>query len=208
MIARIEGKLVYKSTNRLIVDVNGVGYQVYVPLSTYYALPETGEILQLRIVTIVREDAFKLFGFLTKEEQEMFEYLISVSKIGPKVGLNTLSGMSANELKEAILHGDIEKISSIPGIGKKTAERLVLELKEKVGKIVLDTSSIVDSADPSTKNALKDALSALINLGYKKPSAETALKKVTTVLKNNDNEDSLSVETLIKGALKILSGTG
>ncbi|MEE9164717.1 MAG: Holliday junction branch migration protein RuvA [Nitrospinota bacterium] len=207
MIARIEGKLAYKSTDRLIVDVNGVGYQVYVPLSTYYALPETGEILQLRIITIVREDAFNLFGFLTKEEQEMFEYLINVSKIGPKVGLNTLSGMSANELKEAILQGDIEKINSIPGIGKKTAERIVLELKEKVGKIVLDTSSIVDSADPSTKTELKDALSALINLGYKRLSAESALEKVTASLKNNDNEDSFTVETLIKGALKILSGT-
>ncbi len=207
MIARIEGKLAYKSTDRLIVDVNGVGYQVYVPLSTYYALPETGKILQLRIITIVREDAFNLFGFLTKEEQEMFEYLINVSKIGPKVGLNTLSGMSANELKEAILQGDIEKINSIPGIGKKTAERIVLELKEKVGKIVLDTSSIVDSADPSTKTELKDALSALINLGYKRLSAESALEKVTASLKNNDNEDSFTVETLIKGALKILSGT-
>ncbi len=206
MIARIEGKLVYKSTDRLIVDVNGVGYQVYVPLSTYYALPETGEILQLRIITIVREDAFNLFGFLTKEEQEMFEYLISVSKIGPKVGLNTLSGMSVNELKEAILQGDIDKINSIPGIGKKTAERIVLELKEKVSKIVLDTSSIVDSADPSGKTELEDALSALINLGYKKLTAELALKKVTSALKNNDNEDSFTVEKFIKSALKILSG--
>ncbi len=208
MIARIQGKLVYKSTHHLIVDVNGVGYQVYVPLSTYYVLPEMGEILQLRIVTIVREDAFNLFGFFTQKEQEMFESLISVSKIGPKVGLNTLSGMSADELKEAILQGDIEKINSIPGIGKKTAERIVLELKEKVGKIVLDTSSIVDSADSSTKTELKDALSALINLGYKKPSAESALKKVAAALKDNDNEDSFTVETLIKSALKILSGTG
>ena len=207
MIARIEGKLVYKSTNSLIVDVNGVGYQVYVPLSTYYALPETGEILQLRIVTIVREDAFNLFGFITNKEQVMFEHLISVSKIGPKVGLNTLSGMSAEELKEAILTGDIEKINSIPGIGKKTAERLVLELKEKLGKIILDVSSDFDSAYPSSKTELTDALSALINLGYKRPSAESALKKVTADLKNNENEDSFSVETLIKSALKILSGT-
>ncbi len=206
MIARIQGKLIYKSTHHLIVDVNGVGYQIYVPLSTYYALPETGETLQLRIVTIVREDAFNLFGFFTQKEQEMFEYLISVSKIGPKVGLNTLSGMSADELKEAILQGDIEKINSIPGIGKKTAERIVLELKEKVGKIVLDTSS-VDSAIPSAKAELKDALSALINLGYKRSSAESALKKVTADLKNNENEDSITVESLIKGALKILSGT-
>lgn len=207
MIARIKGKLVYKSTNHLIVDVNGVGYRIFVPLSTYYALPETGETLQLRIVTIIREDVFNLFGFLTQKEQEMFEHLRSVSKIGPKLGLNTLSGMSADELKEAIMHGDIEKINSIPGIGKKTAERIVLELKEKVGKIVLDTAS-VDFDFPSVKTELKDALSALINLGYKKPTAESALKKVAGDLKTNDDgEEKLTVETLIKGALKILSGT-
>ena len=208
MIARIEGKLVYKSTDYLIVDVNGVGYRVFVPLSTYYALPEIDENLQLRIVTIVREDVFRLFGFLTKKEQEMFEHLLSISKIGPKLGLNTLSGMSADVLKDAITRGDIEKINSIPGIGKKTAERIVLELKEKLGKIALDTSEAVGSTIPSAKTELQDALSALINLGYKKQSAELALKKVSTNLKNNDTEESFNVETLIKGSLKILAGTG
>ena len=208
MIARIEGKLVYKSTDYLIVDVNGVGYRVFVPLSTYYALPEIDENLQLRIVTIVREDVFRLFGFLTKKEQEMFEHLLSISKIGPKLGLNTLSGMSADVLKDAITRGDIEKINSIPGIGKKTAERIVLELKEKLGKIALDTSEAVGSTIPSAKTELQDALSALINLGYKKQSAELALKKVSTNLKNNDAEESFNVETLIKGSLKILAGTG
>ena len=208
MIARIEGKLVYKSTDYLIVDVNGVGYRIFVPLSTYYALPEIDENLQLRIVTIVREDVFRLFGFLTKKEQEMFEHLLSISKIGPKLGLNTLSGMSADVLKDAITRGDIEKINSIPGIGKKTAERIVLELKEKLGKIALDTSEAVGSTIPSAKTELQDALSALINLGYKKQSAELALKKVSTNLKNNDAEESFNVETLIKGSLKILAGTG
>jgi len=208
MIARIEGKLVYKSTDYLIVDVNGVGYRIFVPLSTYYALPEIDENLQLRIVTIVREDVFRLFGFLTKKEQEMFEHLLSISKIGPKLGLNTLSGMSADVLKDAITRGDIEKINSIPGIGKKTAERIVLELKEKLGKITLDTSEAVGSTIPSAKTELQDALSALINLGYKKQSAELALKKVSTNLKNNDTEESFNVETLIKGSLKILAGTG
>ena len=208
MIARIEGKLVYKSTDYLIVDVNGVGYRIFVPLSTYYALPEIDENLQLRIVTIVREDVFRLFGFLTKKEQEMFEHLLSISKIGPKLGLNTLSGMSADVLKDAITRGDIEKINSIPGIGKKTAERIVLELKEKLGKIDLDTSEAVGSSIPSAKTELQDALSALINLGYKKQSAELALKKVSTNLKNNDTEESFNVETLIKGSLKILAGTG
>tara|TARA_B100000315_G_scaffold140796_1_gene129839 strand:+ start:289 stop:915 length:627 start_codon:yes stop_codon:yes gene_type:complete len=208
MIARIEGKLVYKSTDYLIVDVNGVGYRIFVPLSTYYALPEIDENLQLRIVTIVREDVFRLFGFLTKKEQEMFEHLLSISKIGPKLGLNTLSGMSADVLKDAITRGDIEKINSIPGIGKKTAERIVLELKEKLGKIALDTSEAVGSTIPSAKTELQDALSALINLGYKKQSAELALKKVSTNLKNNDTEESFNVETLIKGSLKILAGTG
>jgi Holliday junction DNA helicase RuvA len=208
MIARIEGKLVYKSTDYLIVDVNGVGYRVFVPLSTYYALPEIDENIQLRIVTIVREDVFRLFGFLTKKEQEMFEHLLSISKIGPKLGLNTLSGMSADVLKDAITQGDIEKINTIPGIGKKTAERIVLELKEKLGKIALDTSEVVGSTISSAKTELQDALSALINLGYKKPNAEIALKKVSANLKNSDDEENITVETLIKGALKILAGTG
>ena len=208
MIARIEGKLVYKSTDYLIVDVNGVGYRIFVPLSTYYALPEIDENLQLRIVTIVREDVFRLFGFLTKKEQEMFEHLLSISKIGPKLGLNTLSGMSADVLKDAITQGDIEKINTIPGIGKKTAERIVLELKEKLGKIALDTSEVVGSTISSAKTELQDALSALINLGYKKPNAEIALKKVSANLKNSDDEENITVETLIKGALKILAGTG
>ncbi len=174
------------------------------PLSTYYALPELEETLQLRISTIVREDVFNLFGFLTQKEQDIFKHLIRVSKIGPKLGINILSGMSADELKDAIMLGDVEKLNSIPGIGKKTAERIVLELKEKVGKIDKDA----EHAEPTLRTGnveFEDALSALINLGYKKPTAEIALKKVMANLKASDKADeNVSVETLIKGALKIL----
>lgn len=206
MIARINGKLIHKATNYLIVDVNGVGYRIFVPLSTYYALPGLGKNLQLRTITIVREDVFHLFGFLTQEEQEMFEHLVSVSKIGPKLGINILSGMSAAELKDAIILADTEKIFTIPGIGKKTAERIVLELKEKVGKMVSEPA-IVEHGLFSIKPELRDAISALVNLGYKQPAAESALKKVTRILKSPDNkEEVITVENLIKGALKILSG--
>lgn len=207
MIARIRGELVSKSPNFLIVDVNGVGYRIFVPLSSYYALPELGETLQLRIVSIVREDVFHLYGFLTQKEQGIFEHLISVSKIGPKLGLNILSGMSADELKAAITIGDIEKLNTIPGVGKKTAERMVLELKEKISKISLDTSTTVSDI-AAKKTEIEDALSALINLGYKKQTAESALNKVAADLKTNDGaEESLTVEALIKGALKTLSGS-
>ena len=197
--------MVLKSTNFLIVDVNGVGYRIFVPLSTYYALPKLGEILQLLTVTIVREDVFNLFGFLTQKEQGIFNHLISVSKIGPKLGINILSGMSAEELKEAIILGDIEKLNSIPGIGRKTAERIVLELKEKVSKALAgqpDGIHVISSAKPE----IEDALSALINLGYKKPLAETAIKKAKAELKANNSDNSSTLEVLIRGALKILSG--
>jgi len=205
MIARIRGTLVFKSTNFLIVDVNGVGYRIFVPLSTYYALPKLGEILQLLTVTIVREDVFNLFGFLTQKEQDIFNHLISVSKIGPKLGINILSGMSAEELKEAIILGDIEKLNSIPGIGKKTAERIVLELKEKVSKALAGQPDGTHDI-PSAKPEIDDALSALINLGYKRPLAETAIKKAKGELKVNNSEKNSTLEVLIRGALKILSG--
>jgi Holliday junction DNA helicase RuvA len=164
-----------------------------------------GEILQLLTVTIVREDVFNLFGFLTQKEQDIFNHLISVSKIGPKLGINILSGMSAEELKEAIILGDIEKLNSIPGIGRKTAERIVLELKEKVSKALSsqpDGTHNISSAKPE----IEDALSALINLGYKKPLAETAIKKAKAELKVNNSDNSSTLEVLIRGALKILSG--
>lgn len=206
MIARIRGKLVSKSTDFLIVDVNGVGYRVFVPLSTYYTLPEEGEVLQLLIVTIVREDVFNLFGFLTQKEQDIFKLLISVSKIGPKLGLNILSGISAVELKQAITLGDIEKLNSIPGIGRKTAERIVLELKEKVSKMVMDTP-VVEAYSPLPKTKMEDALSALTNLGYKKQSSEPVLKRVLADLKTDQGEEeNYTLEDLIKGALRLLSG--
>ena len=134
MIARLTGKLTTKNPGEVILDVGGVGYQVFIPLSTFYELPERGESLSLQIYTAVRENAIELYGFLTLQEKELFKLLLNVSKIGPKLAQNILSGISSEDLKTAIISGDILKLNAIPGIGKKTAERMILELKDKVPK--------------------------------------------------------------------------
>src|SRR5512136_260857 len=132
MIARLTGKLAVKNPGEIILDVGGVGYQVFIPLSTFYELPERGEVLSLQIHTQVRDDAIELYGFLTLQEKEVFKLLLGVSKIGPKLANSILSGISVEELKTAIVTGNILKLNGIPGIGKKTAERLILELKDKI----------------------------------------------------------------------------
>lgn len=197
MIARITGKITFKSPDYIIVDVNGIGYQVFVPLSTYYELPDIGDSLELHIYTHVREDALKLYGFLQSEEHNIFEQLISVSSIGPKMALNILSRIRAGDLREAIGKGDILKLNSIPGIGKKTAERMVMELKDKIG---YDYASSPLSLSGNGNNNLADTLSALINLGYKKGVAERVVRDVWSEL-----GDDASVEELIKESLKVLS---
>jgi len=199
MISHLKGTLTHKSPVSLVVDVNGVGYQVFASLSTFYALPEPGDAVFLKIHTHVREDAFKLFGFLTDEEQMIFEKLISISKVGPKLALSILSGMPPVDLMRAIMENDVAKISTIPGVGKKTAERLALELKDKLADITIEFSS--DSDRPVTSvGVLDDAVSALVNLGYKKQQAEKALKSVWE--KNGKNS---SLEDLIKESLNVLS---
>lgn len=198
MIAHLKGILNHKSPIYIVVDVNGVGYQVFVPLSTYYALPEPGETVFLKIHTHLREDALKLFGFLTDEEQMIFQKLISISKVGPKMALSILSGMSPQDLMTAVTHHDIARIATIPGVGRKTAERLSLELKDKLAGITVE---FAHSAGPSSHiGVLDDALSALINLGYKRPEAEKALK---SIWEKNGKETSL--EDLIKESLNQLS---
>ncbi|MFV1950866.1 MAG: Holliday junction branch migration protein RuvA [Nitrospinota bacterium] len=197
MIARITGKIIFKSPDYIIVDVNGIGYQVFVPLSTYYELPDIGDSLDLHIYTHVREDMLRLYGFLKSEEHHIFEQLISVSSIGPKMALNILSRIRAGDLREAIGKGDILKLNSIPGIGKKTAERIVIELKDKIG---YDYASSIHFLPGNGKNNLTDTLSALINLGYKKGVAERVVRDVWSEL-----GDDASVEELIKESLKVLS---
>jgi Holliday junction DNA helicase RuvA len=198
MIARLTGKLTTKNPGELILDVGGVGYQVFIPLSTFYELPERGDPLSLQIYTAVRENAIELYGFLTLQEKELFKLLLNVSKIGPKLAQNILSGISSEDLKTAIITGDILKLNAIPGIGKKTAERLILELKDKVPKAQAAEQEI--TALPG--EVLDDALSALLNLGYKRTLAERTVKRAI----NETGRDG-SLEEVIRISLKYLSGT-
>ena len=197
MIAHLKGQLTYKSPEYSIVDVNGVGYQVFTPLSTYYALPGLGQTVSLRVHTRVREDELKLFGFLTEEEQTIFQKLITINKVGPRLALGILSGMSPADLLSAVMNNDAAKLSTIPGVGKKTAERLTMEMKDKLADMVLSMEHQPDSAP--TQGFFDDALSALCNLGYKKPEAEKALKMIY-----NQNSKDASLEELIKESLNIL----
>lgn len=198
MIAHLTGTLFYKSPLHVIVDVNGVGYQVHVPLSTYYALPDKGNPVSLRIYTHMREEALRLFGFLTAEEQMLFEKLIAISKVGPKLALTILSGMSTQVLVRAVIEHDIARLSSIPGVGRKTAERLSLEMKDKLGDLALEPSPGAESAP--TNGVIDDALSALVNLGYKKAEAERVLNKLV-----QKSGKELAIEDLIKESLNVLS---
>jgi holliday junction DNA helicase RuvA len=173
VIAYLRGRIFEKHPNRIVVDVNGVGYDVAVPLSTFYGLGDAGADIALRIHTHVRADALALFGFATRLEQELFERLIGVSGIGPKVALAVLSGIEPAELIAAIRRSDLARLTAIPGVGKKTSERIVLELKDR-----LPTSAATPAAEgtPAEPSALRDdVLSALTNLGYHVPLAEKAV---------------------------------
>ena len=198
MIAHLKGKLTYKSPIAIIVDVNGIGYQIFVSLSTFYALPELKCEVFLDIHTHVREESLKLFGFYTIDEKKIFEKLISINKVGPKLALTILSGMSPVELFTTIDSNDVEKLSTIPGIGSKTAARLILEMRDKMGELTLDSGITNDLI--SQNGLFDDALSALVNLGYKKSQAEQALKKVCP-----EGEPEDSIEDLIKKSLNLLS---
>jgi Holliday junction DNA helicase RuvA len=171
VIAHLRGRISEKHPNRLIVDVNGVGYDVFVPLSTFYGLGDPGAEIALRIHTHVREDALSLYGFATLLEQELFERLIGVSGIGPKVALAVLSGIEPQELIRAIGRGDLARLTAIPGVGRKTAERIVLELKDRLPAAQPAVSA--DAAAPAPAVA-DDVVSALVNLGYHRPLAEKA----------------------------------
>jgi holliday junction DNA helicase RuvA len=175
VIAHLRGRIFEKHPNRLVLDINGVGYDVFVPLSTFYGLGEPGTETALRIHTHVREDALVLYGFATLLEQELFERLIGVSGIGPKVALAVLSGIEPLELIRAIERGDLARLTAIPGVGKKTSERIVLELKDRLPRahVAAVTAGIAPS-EPSTVR--DDVLSALVNLGYHRPLAEKAVE--------------------------------
>ena len=195
MIAHLSGTLLEKHVQRLVIDVGGVGYDVQVPLSTFYAVGDAGARVALRIHTHVREDAIQLFGFKTPLELTLFERLLSVSGIGPKVALSVLSGIEADALTVAIRKSDIGRLTSIPGVGKKTAERLVVELRDR-----LPSTDTVVAQDGASGDARGDVLSALANLGYHRSDAERAVDKI---LRRGGHHE---FEPLLRDALKELAG--
>ena len=171
MIALLTGKIAHKSPDHIILDVHGVGYRVMIPFSTYYELPEEGEVT-LHIHTSVREDAIQLYGFRTRLEKTFFQLLISVTGVGPKLARDILSNIQPAALAQALGASDILKLSSIPGIGKKTAERLILELKDKIGKLDVSALPQAEARGIPAEDIIDDVTSALINLGYKEPQVK------------------------------------
>ena len=179
MIGHLRGTLLEKHPNEVIVEAQGVGYQVTIPVSTFTALPQQGAEVKLRIHTHVREDAIALFGFLTPEEKLLFEKLISVSGIGPKLAITVLSGIPTSDLVQAIRSGNIVQLTKVPGIGKKTAERMVVELRDKLDGVGAGKGSPVAAMPiaPTFGAIEEDVMSALMNLGCPKPAAEAAIQK-------------------------------
>jgi len=202
MIAHLSGTLLSKQATSVIVDVSGVGYEVNIPLSTFYDLEDTGSRVQLRIYTHVKEDALQLYGFKTARERELFINFISVSGIGPKLGIALLSGMSADELIASIKSNNLARLTLIPGVGKKTAERLIVDLREKMAALSTSQLDEEPGARPeaaevsSADNVRSEALSGLMNLGYQRSAAE---KAVDSALSEGGD---ISVESILKRSLR------
>ena len=190
MIAFLRGRLLEKRPNQVIVDVNGVGYNVQIPVSTFYQLPNRGSEAQLFIYTHVREDTLALYGFLTEKEKTLFEKLISVSGIGPRLAVTLLSGLDADELTSAIRRGDVQKLVRVPGVGRKTGERLVLELREKMGP--------AEAEAPAPTDLEEEVISALLNLGCGRAAAEAAVQKA------RQTGAAQEFEPLFRAALQIV----
>ena len=197
MIAYLEGKLVEKNPTFLILEVNGVGYSVNIPISTYSNLGEIGQMVKVLTHQQVREDELKLFGFSTRQEKALFELLISVNGVGPKVALGILSCTAADGFQRSVLQEDLDALTTISGVGRKTAQRLIVELKEKLSKMDLGGTEVVAGKDSVAYPAVDEAALALISLGYTKVEAKKALERVIA-----DAKETLSVEELIKRALK------
>jgi holliday junction DNA helicase RuvA len=198
VIAFLRGNILEKHPNRIVIDVNGVGYEVFVPLSTFYGLGDAGSAITVRIHTHVREDALLLYGFATLLEQELFERLIGVSGIGPKVALAVLSGIEPQELIHAIERGDLARLTAIPGVGKKTSERIVLELKDRLPRAQI-VAVAAGGAQPDAPVMRDDVISALVNLGYHRPLAEKAAEAAVKTL---GSLSDASFERMLKQALR------
>lgn len=200
MIAALTGRLASKAPTRVILDVQGVGYDVHVPLSTYYALPDLDQVTSLRIHTHLRDDAIQLYGFLTSEEKGAFLLLTGVSGIGPKLALGVLSALSVTDLVSAIRAGDVEKLETVPGVGKKSAARLALELKDKVERLGPPRPHLADPKAADGHDIIEDAQSALINLGYRAPDVSRVLNRVAGAVGHPS-----ALKDLIRQALKELA---
>ncbi len=200
MIALLTGRLAFKAPTHLALDVQGVGYEVFVPLSTFYNLPELNQIVSLSIHTHIREDAIQLFGFVTQQEKDAFVLLTSVSGIGPKSALGILSALPVSDLVSAIQSGDVDKLETVPGVGKKTAGRIVLELKDKAAKLHPAFTTASEMSPSGQDPTFEDALSALTNLGYRAQDAKEALKRV-----RKSTGESLTLQELIRETLKDLA---
>jgi Holliday junction DNA helicase RuvA len=190
VIAFLRGKLLEKEPSRLVIDVNGVGYEVFVPLTTFTSSPNAGSDVAVEIHTHVREDTIALFGFSSRQERRVFERLISISGIGPKLAITILSGGSVEGLVGAIRHGDLARLTSIPGVGKKTAERIVMELKDKLQEFAAEAPKPVVETD---------VVSALQNLGYPQAIAEGAVRRALT------GDENANFDVLFRRALQILT---
>lgn len=201
MIARLSGILIQKSVTHCVVDVHGTGYSIVVPLSTFYELPEENQPVVLHVHTHVRDDAINLYGFRTREEREIFQMMISVSGIGPKLAVNILSGIAAGELIRAVAGENLKRLTGIPGVGKKTAERMILELKDKAAKLDRDEVSAGRVAVKPGEQVKEDALSALVNLGYKGSAVKDAVDRIM-----KEAPEPLSLDRLLKQALRELAG--
>src|SRR5262245_48568124 len=199
MIARLEGVLAEKSPEGVVLDVHGVGYELRVPLSTFFDLPDEGKTVRLRVHTHVREDAFQLFGFGTELERALFRLLLGASGVGPKLALAILSGLPSDKLIAALRQGNLAALVGIPGVGKKTAERIVVELRDRVSGL---ESTIGPETSPTPRDdAAASAESALVNLGYAKGHAEQAVRRALEAL-----PEAPPLEALIKEALRAASG--
>jgi holliday junction DNA helicase RuvA len=200
MIAYLTGRLLNRNTKSVIIDAGGIGYEVFVPLSTFYGLPKEEERVSLHIHTHVRDDAILLYGFKTQLEKDLFLMLISVSSIGPKLGVNILSGIGPEELLDAISRGDAMRLQSIPGVGKKTAERITLELRERAARAHSERPPLESrqNVEAAAARMMDDALSALVNLGYPPKAAKQAVDRAKAKVRET------SLEAWIKEALKHL----
>ena len=198
MIAHLRGRVLWKSPQEVVVDVGGVGYRVSIPVSTFYRVGDEGDDLTLRVYTHVREDTLALFGFLTAAEQEVFERLIAVAGVGPRLAVGILSGIEVADLVAALRGNDLARLTRIPGVGKKTAERLVLELKDKMP--ALAAAGLEEPAPASAASPKDDLMSALANLGYSRPEAERAVERALA------EDGGGRFEDLLRHALRKVAG--